>query len=79
MAYSVGTNNMVIIVDTERPLSIVMPSGLQLSEPSPPEKASGISPTKVVIVVMRTGLKRSFPPNVTASSIEYPRARSIAI
>jgi hypothetical protein len=66
---------MVIKVDSDRPPIIVIPKGCQISEPSPLEIAKGRRPTKVVIVVISTGLNLSFPPTVTASSIDNPLAR----
>ncbi len=66
-------------VDTVNPPIMVMPIGCQFSEPSPLEMAIGSNPTRVVIVVINTGRNRSFPPMVTASNMECPRARRILI
>ena len=54
-----GVENRLRSCETQRPPTMVMPSGRRSSEPAPRPMASGTAPNSAASVVIRIGRKRS--------------------
>jgi hypothetical protein len=69
MLYNVGIKINVTKVLSDNPPMLTIAKGTHISEPSPRERASGIIPRIVVIVVPRIGRSLLLPPSTIALRI----------